>query len=61
MEVIALQWSLDAQTLAVMSEEGVKLYCAQRLDDLSGTPSWMAFASISVQSYVLLLLKDECD
>lgn len=61
MEVIALQWSLDAQTLAVMSEEGVKLYCAQRLDDLSGTPSWMAFASISVQAYVHLFCSDEWD
>lgn len=50
-DVLDLCWSEDAQTLAVATSERVTLHCAQRLDDLSGNPSWITYASISDSQY----------
>ncbi|GAA6017280.1 hypothetical protein JCM10207_003677 [Rhodosporidiobolus poonsookiae] len=46
--VTALSWSLDGRTLAIATETQVDLLCAQRLDDLSGKPSWITYGTVSV-------------
>lgn len=47
--VVDLHWSLDGLTLAVASPSKVLLFCAQRLDDLTGQPPWAAYASIPIE------------
>ncbi|KAL8278398.1 hypothetical protein RQP46_009290 [Phenoliferia psychrophenolica] len=45
-EVIDLHWSPDARTLALATSTHVLLFCAQLLDDLSGQPGWITYASL---------------
>lgn len=45
-DVLDLKWSPNGLTLALATENSVFLYCAQRLDDLSGSPSWISYAEI---------------
>lgn len=47
-----MRWSDDSGTLAVASATEVKLLCSQLLDDLSGAPSWITYATVSVDQYV---------
>ncbi|GAA5953165.1 hypothetical protein JCM10213_003434 [Rhodosporidiobolus nylandii] len=44
--ILGLSWSLDNRVLAVVTATGVELYCAQRLDDLSGASSWSTVATL---------------
>ncbi|BGP39389.1 regulator of (H+)-ATPase in vacuolar membrane [Rhodotorula kratochvilovae] len=46
--VVAFEWSPDGQTLALASAQEVSLLCAQRLDDLSGAPSWATYATVRI-------------
>ncbi|GAA6036036.1 hypothetical protein JCM8097_006576 [Rhodosporidiobolus ruineniae] len=46
--VVGLSWSPDGRILAVGTAAEVQLLCAQRLDDLSGAPSWNCCATVSV-------------
>ncbi|GAA6056051.1 hypothetical protein JCM3770_007000 [Rhodotorula araucariae] len=46
--LVAIEWSADGQTLALASAQEVSLLCAQRLDDLSGAPSWTPYATVRI-------------
>jgi hypothetical protein len=51
---VALAWSLDDRLLAVATASQVDLFCAQRLDDLSGAASWNRLAAISAAECAFL-------
>ncbi|BGO90977.1 hypothetical protein NBRC10512_002265 [Rhodotorula toruloides] len=46
--LVKLEWSVDGRTLAVAAAKEVSLWCAQRLDDLTGRPSWTTYATVRI-------------
>lgn len=47
--MVDLHWSMDGLTLAVATPSKVWLWCAQRLDDITGKPPWEAYAAIPIE------------
>lgn len=41
-----MHWSPDSRTLAYATSTHVHLLCAQLLDDHSGRPGWVTYASL---------------
>ncbi|CEQ42660.1 SPOSA6832_04497 [Sporobolomyces salmonicolor] len=58
--VISLEWSIDGSSLALATPSEVSLYCAQRLDDLSGCASWAVYATLTLSDILSSPISNLC-
>ncbi|GAA5892396.1 hypothetical protein JCM5296_003587 [Sporobolomyces johnsonii] len=58
--VISLEWSIDGSSLALATPSKVSLYCAQRLDDLSGCASWAVYATLTLSDTLSSPISNLC-